>query len=396
MKREQHANAFFAACFLVFLFIIMTVTIAKPKETASYYENRLLASAPVYDFVSFTNGDYFGGWEDYLVDHSAGRNTLLKLSTYIDTHVIHRPVVNEVVVTDDMLLGFNEFETVDTGSISKNSREMSDHLAFLNNVILDYGGDFYYVAVPGQYTYFSDKYPNYLNNRDEYTKIELAQFKMDMTERGVALLDMGDVFQSMGNPANMYSEADYHFSYYGAYVTYQTIMNAINANTEQKLTMLTEDDITFEKLDNTYMGSRMRKLCNVWESTEKLVIGYPNQSIPFTRTDNGTLNEPTVYALPPNAWENVTYSIYMGGDNAETVIDTGREELPSILVYGDSFTNPVETLIYYSFGVMRSVDLRSYKDMSLVEYIQRYQPDVVVCIRDYEALLSADGNGNTF
>lgn len=85
-----------------------------------------------------------------------------------------------------------------------------------------------------------------------------------------------------------------------------------------------------------------------------------------------------------------------GGDIAETVIDTGRDELPSLLIYGDSFTNPVEGLMYYSFDEMRTVDLRHYKDMTLADDIALYQPDVVVGIRDYESLLFTDYNGSPF
>ncbi len=46
----------------------------------------------------------------------------------------------------------------------------------------------------------------------------------------------------------------------------------------------------------------------------------------------------------------------------------------------------MESLAYYSFDEMRSVDLRHYKTQSISDYIAAYQPDVVICIRDYEAL----------
>lgn len=105
----------------------------------------------------------------------------------------------------------------------------------------------------------------------------------------------------------------------------------------------------------------------------------------------GALAEPNPYdfSIP----HYVTYSLYMGGDYANTVIDTGREELPSILIYGDSFTNAVECIAYLSFDEMHSLDLRYYKEMSLDEYIQTVQPDIVVCIRDYEELLIRTQNG---
>ena len=103
------------------------------------------------------------------------------------------------------------------------------------------------------------------------------------------------------------------------------------------------------------------------------------------------------FHLPPEtAGEDVTYSVYMGGDIAETVIQTDRPELPNALIFGDSFTNPVECLAYYSFNELRSVDLRHYTAQSLSDYIAAYQPDVVLCVRDYQALLSREFNGAFF
>ena len=88
--------------------------------------------------------------------------------------------------------------------------------------------------------------------------------------------------------------------------------------------------------------------------------------------------------------------LYMGGDIAETVIRTDRPELPNALIFGDSFTNPVECLAYYSFNELRSVDLRHYTVQSLSDYIAAYQPDVVLCVRDYQSLLLREFNGDFF
>ena len=84
----------------------------------------------------------------------------------------------------------------------------------------------------------------------------------------------------------------------------------------------------------------------------------------------------------------------MGGDIAETVLRTDRPALPSVLIFGDSFTNPVESLAYYSFNELRSIDLRHYTAQSLRDYIDAYRPDVVLCVRDYQSLLSREYNGN--
>ena len=48
--------------------------------------------------------------------------------------------------------------------------------------------------------------------------------------------------------------------------------------------------------------------------------------------------EATVFHIDEDA-ENprINYSLYMNGDNPKTRIETDREELPDLLVFGDSF-----------------------------------------------------------
>ena len=396
MKTSKWADWFILIGFLGFLALALVVTLIRPKSGWSYYENRNLARPAPLSVETVLDGTFPASVEPVLQDHAAGRNTLMKLSAWADLHLFRRPVVNEVVPSQGMLLGFNPYESPDPAYITAQAQAMADQLAQLQEVVEGYGGRFYYVAVPGQYTYFADAYPDFLNNREAYTALELPAFTQAMADRGVPLLDIGPVLEDLGNPREYYSLADYHYQFEGAYVTYQTILEAINRDLGWDLTVLDSSSMTTQTLPNPYLGSRGRKIFGLENCGEHLTIGLPKDPIPFTRTDNGTETAATVYAMPATDTEDVLYSLYMGGDVGETVIETNRPDLPSILIYGDSFTNPVECLAYYSFDEMRSIDLRHYKDMTLADYIQTYQPDIVVGIRDYEALLSTDFNGSPF
>ena len=396
MKQRKWADLLFVIGFLTFLVLALAATLLRPKSGWSYYENRNLARPVELSVETVLDGTFPASVEPVLQDHAAGRNTLLKLSAWADLHLFHRPVVNEVVPSDGMLLGFNPYETPDPSAVSAQAESMAGQLAQLRDVVEGYGGHFYYVAVPGQYAYFADAYPDFLNSREAYTALELPAFTRAMEEQGVNFLDMGNVLDGLGNPSEYYSLADYHYQLGGAYATYRAILENINQDLELDLTILDESSLMVETLPNPYLGSRGRKLFGLESCGEHLAIALPTASIPFTRTDNGTSTAATVYALPATETEDVLYSLYMGGDVGETVIETHRPRLPSILIYGDSFTNPVECLTYYSFDEMRSIDLRHYKNSTLADYIQTYQPDIVVGIRDYEALLSTDYNGNTF
>lgn len=97
--------------------------------------------------------------------------------------------------------------------------------------------------------------------------------------------------------------------------------------------------------------------------------------------------------LPATDSEPVTYGMFMGGDIAETILTTGRAELSDALIFGDSYTNAIETVFYTGFDETRSLDLRYYEEQTLSDYIDAYRPAVVVCVRDDANYLNFTGNG---
>ena len=160
--------------------------------------------------------------------------------------------------------------------------------------------------------------------------------------------------------------------------------------------MLTEEDFTFRELPNPYIGSRNRKLYNLWPNQDRAVIAELKDPIAYTRYDNGELSDKPLYVLPAADDLPTTYNLYMGGDFGETILETNRPELPDVLVFGDSFTNALETLLYNSFDEMRSLDLRHYTDKTLRDYITDYQPDIVICVMNDTFYYTPTGNGDVW
>ena len=341
------------------LLVLMAATILLPKERYSYYENRNLSAFPEISVESIANGKVFGELETMFCDYAAWRTAALRAVTWCDLNLFHRPVVNEVVVTPDALL--EELYTMpDTAEdILREADTVAADNAALRDQIEAYGGYYCYLAVPCQY-------------------------------------DMGEIFDAEGHLPEFSSKVDNHYGLRGAYVTYRAAAERLAADGCALRVPEEGTDVTFSALPNPYMGSRTRKLLGLRGNDEKLLTASFAEDIPFTRFDNGAAAEATVYALPGSDAEPLTYGLYMGGDIAETVIRTDRPELPNALIFGDSFTNPVECLAYYSFNELRSVDLRHYTVQSLSDYIAAYQPDVVLCVRDYQSLLLREFNGDFF
>ncbi len=388
----------FIAGILAFLAINGAAAIIRKPESTSYYENRNLASLPEASRSGILDGSYFSALNTYLQDHTVGRNTLLRIETLLNLRLLHRPVVNEVVVRDSVLLAWPDFWVYDLDWLSEQAEDMADRIAKHARKTEEYGGAYYYVAVPHQGLAFSDEFPAYLQSHEDYYRDLESVFFPALAERNVNYLDMWEEFRRSGILETVSSLIDNHYNIIGALKTYLFLMNQIGEDNALRISLPKEEDYHIEWLQNHYIGSRTRKLFDLWRTGEKLGIAICSDEPDYVRYDwaswmSGPRVNHSVYELPDSENQLVSYSVYMGGDWASTVIETERPEKPNILIYGDSFTNPVECLIWHDFNTMYSFDFRYYDQGSLDEIIARLQPDIVVCIRDYQALLNTAGNG---
>lgn len=395
MNKDKLSRAFsvtVTVIFILFLFVGMTFTLLNRSETFSFFENRNLAKMPSFTVDGALDGTYFSGVDTFIKEHSAGRLTLLKADTYINMSILKKPVVNDIVITEDVLLPWNDYEIIDKGQINEVADRISEHLKTHSELTESYGGRFYYVAVPNQSYCYAESYPSYMNDGSEYTDYATNALFTRLEGLGVDYIDLGEYFNNEGSVDTFSSTVDHHFSIFGAHEAYVEIMEQINLDTGLDIDILGSDEYESETLTNTFIGSRARKLFGLWNSDEKLSIITPANAPGFDRRDYYSTVDSSVYKLPAEN-ESVLYTMYMGGDVGFTTIDTHREELPTVLIYGDSFTNAVECFAWYSFDKMYSLDFRHYSATTLDEFIEINKPDIVICMRDYSVILREGDNG---
>lgn len=387
--------------YIVFLSVIATIFVAVPVLTlvgehssTSYYEQRRLASFPGFSLETIWDGTYFSDVESFLSDHLCGRDIFLKADAKINLS-LEKPNVNGIVVNSDVLLDYRNYLRWDLGYLVEDSVEIAERYKDLQNMIQAYGGYFCYLGVPLQSTYHASHYPDYMADRLWHTTAIRENFEKAMADEGIPFINMYDRYQKLNLPQEFYYDTDHHFTLGGAFEAYAALLESIQKNTAWDLGSARKTDFDWITLPNPFLGSSNRKLYGLWENTDSVQLAYPKVDVPFTRTDNGTLADATVYKIPENEGELVTYAVYMGGDIGETVISTNRPELPNILIYGDSFTNPLEALLWTQANELRSVDFRYYTEKTLSDYIAEFKPDLVICVRDETTFLSDVGNGIT-
>ena len=84
--------------------------------------------------------------------------------------------------------------------------------------------------MPCQYAYYEDAYPAYLENRAAYTAAERAALREAMEARGIAYVDMGEIFDAEGHLPEFSSKVDNHYGLRGAYVTYRAAAERLAAD----------------------------------------------------------------------------------------------------------------------------------------------------------------------
>ena len=361
-------------------------------ETTAYYENRTLAARPDLNMETLWDGSYGSRLETWFSDHAPLRTTLLKTETDILMHVLRRPIVNDVVVTEDVLLPKMSYSEWTRKDYETNAAPIAENFGKLNAHVEANGGAFYFIGFPEQRVYFEDKFPDYMNSHETEAAVADEVFETALTNQGIRFLNMEAAFDDDGRPAEYYSAIDHHFTYYGAYAAYRAVLESLAAD-GWDLPVLTAEDIDFEELPNPYLGSRNRKLYNLWDNGEKAIIGRQKEPVAFTRTDNGQPSDKPLFVTPAEDYLPTTYNLYMGGDFAETVLETNRPDLPDVLIFGDSFTNAMETLLYTAFDETRILDLRHYTEKSLKDYITEHQPNIVLCVMNDTFYYTTSGNG---
>lgn len=386
------------AGFLAIIALALAVSFAGTLYRAAFssydslfYENRSAAPLPEASFASLWDGGYMTDLDEYLSDQYIARTRLIKAQTLLDL-LLRRPVVNDIVVGEDLLLPFHGYTYYGAQDFSAEAGETASALAQLEGVVESNGGELFYLCIPEQSSYFRDEYPANMDNHAETLDAMSAAFSEAMEAEGLRLVDAGETYAAEGSPRDYYLSTDHHYSCRGMLSAYTALMEAINSATGLGLRVYGEVDLTLETLENPVLGSLDRKLFGLYGTEERLVLPRLKEEIPFTRTDNGESVAPELFAIPAEG-ELAAYGVYMGGDVGETVIDTDRPELPSLLLWGDSYSNAMETLLWASFDEARYLDYRYYDGESLAEYIGQYKPDVVVCIRDDLSILNSEGNG---
>ena len=245
---EKLNKIIFVSIFFLITIVVPFFTFTRNFDRYTFFENRMVAEFPEYSKDDFMSGKYFNDIESYFSDIIIMRNTALKFNVIYDKIFMNKNVINNVLVLDNVLLPYNKYGTFFTHMVNKYVDDITIDLKKLTNELKDRGIEFYYIGIPEQMSYYSDKYPGtYNSGREHFDKInEIMKSKFE--EKDINFISIKDYYNELENiKYNLYYKTDHHYTAYGAYKAYEAIIENINKDLNINLDIYKEDEIEFRK-----------------------------------------------------------------------------------------------------------------------------------------------------
>lgn len=391
----------------VILFLVLGIFVRGQKEI-SITENRKLDQFPKFSLEDFKDSTFQDNIENALTDqllfseefkslYNSLKNKNTQLVTNIlkslnnkgDIEVIETPILDEEDVEVDPFkpLDFQIGLTPFGGNLAK--IDDSDHLVFPKRT-LDMANDLF-ESKTNSYNEIVKKHPE-LSYNSYYIETDVdidfinGSISHDLVQDFQSRLDDsiktdGLYIKTPKDYQKFFYKTDHHWGSKGQLEGYKGIIKLLKGEDEELLDI---KEVLIEGLK--YNGYKSRQIDNydIYDDFNVLWADLPNHQVKIN-------NNPAPYGSKMSyidgKWSSEVgvnhYGIANGGDHGLIEYNFSQPDEKNILIFVDSFSNPINSLIASHFNNTYIVDLRYYadafdKDFSFSEFLKEYDIDEVL------------------
>lgn len=330
-----------------------------PEKSFSEDENRALEPLPQISLESVRGGSFMQSMEDWAGDHFPLREKLVSLNTAAELFSGRRDLASDyskVPAEGGVYFGKNghiyEVLLPDTQGVFKANADA------LNYFAEKYGMPLYVLAVPSGSQEQTENLPGFAPNFDQRT--ELDTLKASAGKNTHVIDAFSKLSLKTGN--DYYFKTDHHWTTYGAYAGYSSLVNAMGER------QFPQSNFTYRTISKPFYGTLYSKA--VWSgcTPDKFILPYYKGSLNITqqvldKTYKGLYREEYLD-------KKDKYSVYLGGNQAVTVIRNPSASGGKLLVIKDSFANSMMPYLELNFSEIHVIDLRYY-NKDIYEYIKQ-------------------------
>lgn len=234
---------------------------------------------------------------------------------------------------------------------------------------------------------------------EDYSEKNTDQFLALLEEKGVTALDLRQREQEQGlDHYSLYYITDHHWTAETGFWAFTQItdwLTSLDDSFAVDPAFTREDNYSRTVYEDIFCGSAARRVGPLYAGLDDMTVIVPQFDTALTYEDQEQLRQGSYeetllfyeHLTRENMLENSVYGVYLGEDKSEVRItnQSRQQELPlqstskRLLILKDSSALVVAPYLALSYDEIALIDLRLFEG-SLLDYIARFQPDMVLTI----------------
>lgn len=355
--KNRKSDILTCVLFCGFLFVMLALYLALPRQDFSEKEKRYLAESPKLTWKSLTSGEFGEDVESWLADHIPGRDFLVGFNAYVDK-LTGRQVTKDVYVTADGRLVEAPVQW-DEAAAKKNMTAIN---GFAEKIKMPVD----LMIVPSAGFCLEDRLEGLAA---PYRDTEMIRDIYALAGEAVEGIDLVPAFSQVGDPGALFYRTDHHWTSLGAYAAYREYVERKGHDA------LSQTDFTVTSYDGFYGSTYSRS--GLW-LTESEPIELWDSGIPCTVTNNDSAEVSSSLFYKNRLEELDKYTVFLDGNHSLVRIENPQGS-GKLLVIRDSYSNCLGTFLANNYAQVVLADLRYYKE-PLTELVAAEDFDeVLVC-----------------
>ncbi len=338
LMKSEHKRRELAPLAAIFgiLVALALASLLTPEREFSPNENRYLQLTPELSWATLMDGTFTKKAEDYVSDQIALRDTWMETASLVQRAALRQEINDTWLGRSGRYFAKVTPDTFDTAQYEKNLEQVR---TFFDN---NSGKDCRIMMVPT---------PAYMLRDDLPANAPLFDaascFDTLLGEFGPEAIDLRPALTP--NAEDMYYRTDHHWTSEGALTAYGAWCAATGHERQ---------DWQLETASTCFRGTLYSKVLLPDSPYDRVTIA--SDAAIRSMDCDGEVSD-SLYSMAALE-EKDHYKIFMGGNYAKVVIDTGANTGKSLLVVKDSFANSFLPFLVRDYDTITVLDLRFYRE----------------------------------
>lgn len=265
---------------------------------------------------------------------------------------------------------------------TEQAEQIGDSVQALQQQLADRGIEFLYMMVPFKVSKVDSELPVGITDdtNDAMDKVSAA-----FAARGVHCLNLRDSFDDSGDPYTYFYRTDHHWNTEGGYFAFTQLAPQLESLLDVTIdpVLLNSENYTRTVYPNWHLGYYGQRTGKFFAGIDDFTLIEPDFATEITNMGTGETGPFAQILVNPDALQTrdtnsrMTYDNVMGRSFGWFRNENAAND-KKLLIIGDSMMKAVNPYLALSFREIRCMDNYEVGDKLTDEFLQEYQPDLVL------------------